>query len=76
MYNTWSKRHQIVTEEDAIRLREEFYVDFEDYLLNFVYTLCKEHHDKLHKAFGADPPPTTVAKQRSWLETRRNTFGS
>lgn len=58
--------------EEVMAMRDEFYKVHWNELVVDVLTLCNTHHKALHKVYGAQPPLSTAAKQRVWVERIRD----
>lgn len=58
--------------EEVMAMRDEFYQVHWNELVVDVLTLCNTHHKALHKVYGAQPPLSTAAKQRVWVERIRD----
>lgn len=62
--------------EEVMAMRDEFYQVHWNELVVDVLTLCNTHHKALHKVYGAQPPLSTAAKQRVWVERIRDRLSS
>ena len=58
--------------EEVMAMRDDFYQVHWNELVVDVLTLCNTHHKALHKVYGAQPPLSTAAKQRVWVERIRD----
>lgn len=58
--------------EEVMAMRDEFYKTHWNELVVDVLTLCNSHHKALHKVYGAQPPLSTAAKQRVWVNRIRD----
>jgi hypothetical protein len=57
----------LVTDEDAISMRDDFYKAHWNELVEDMVTLCSAHHIQLHSVYGKQPSLSTVVKQRHWV---------
>jgi hypothetical protein len=73
LLNTWSsiKNYDISTDEGILEVRDEFIEEHRKELYEDVFTLCNTHHMKLHGIYGKVPLPTSVDKQRTWIDRQR-----
>lgn len=62
--------------DDVLEHRDEFYEEHRYELLDFVVTLCKEHHKALHKVYGVEPPISTAEKQVRWVERNKAKYNA
>lgn len=69
----WQKDNNLVIETDAQALehRDTFSTRYEKELMEEAVTLCKAHHEKLHKVYGKAPPLITAKKQANWVNKQR-----
>lgn len=58
--------------DEVVAMRDDFYKAHWNELVVDVLTLCNTHHKALHKVYGAQPPLSTAAKQRVWVERIRD----
>ena len=66
---------KIETEEDILRLREEFIEEHEIELFDEAVTLCHMHHLRLHSIYGKRPKLVTAAKQKRWVLKQKDKYG-
>lgn len=76
LLNSWASRnnYDISTDEGILAVRDEFISKHHKEIYEMVYTLCNTHHVKLHSVYGKAPSPSTVEKQRLWIEKQRAKF--
>lgn len=74
LLETWCARkgYPLETDEQVIAIRDEFIAAHADELYNQVYTLCNEHHVKLHNIYGKIPNLGSAPKQHRWLQIQRD----
>lgn len=63
--------YDISTDEGILAVRDEFIETYHKELYEDVYTLCNNHHVKLHGIYGKKPPAHTVNKQVRWIELQK-----
>ena len=61
--------------ENILSFREDFIEQHWAELYDHTVTLCHEHHLKLHKIYGRNPPLSTAKKQQRWVEIQREKHG-
>lgn len=73
----WMKEQKVVieTEEDILRLREQFIADNKEKVYDHAVTLCHMHHLRLHNIYGKRPKLITAKKQEKWVEIQRTKHG-
>ena len=69
---TKAKGYDISTDEGILAVRDEFIETHRKEIYDLVYTLCNNHHVKLHGIYGKKPPKHTVDKQIRWIELQKN----
>lgn len=76
LFTKWSRKNKIVIKEvdDILACRDDFIEEHHDELYVGVVTLCKKHHQMLHKVYGPKPLLPTAEKQARWVEKQRNKF--
>lgn len=77
MWRAWCKEQDIVKVEEVdviIAARDEFIEAKWEELVNMCATLCRTHHQKLHKIYGKNPALATAPKQARWVEKQRTKF--
>ena len=77
LVNNWVNKHKldVASLEEAQELRVVFISEHMDELYIHATTLCKTHHDKLHKVYGRNPILSTAPKQARWIEKQRVKHG-
>lgn len=77
LVNTWFEKHQDrpSTEEEVFAWREKFEREHQTELYDDAATLCKEHHEKLHKIYGKNPALATAKKQARWVQKMKDKYG-
>lgn len=78
LLNTWAekKSYDISTDEGVLAIRDEFIEEHHTELYDMVYTLCNKHHVKLHGVYGKAPSPSSVDKQRRWIDLQKAKLSS
>lgn len=73
----WMKEQKVVieTEEDILRLREQFIADNKEKVYDHAVTLCHMHHLRLHNIYGKRPKLITAKKQEKWVKIQRTKHG-
>lgn len=73
LLETWAttKGYDISTDDGILAVRDEFIEQHHTEIYDLVYTLCNPHHVKLHGVFGKAPAPSSVDKQKRWLEIQK-----
>lgn len=73
MWNKWEKARgtKITTAEEIMLVRDEFIKAHWEELVNKGATLCKKHHEALHKIYGKNPSLATAEKQERWLQKQK-----
>lgn len=73
LLNTWAEKnnYDISTDEGILEVRDQFIAEHRTEIYDLVYTLCNKHHVKLHSVYGKAPEPTTVEKQKRWIEIQK-----
>ena len=73
LLNNWSdrKNYDISTDDGILAVRDEFIEEHKVELYDMVYTLCNNHHVKLHGVYGKAPAPNSTDKQRMWIEKQK-----
>lgn len=74
LFEKWCRKNKlnIKTDEDVIKIRDDFIEQHYSELYEEVATLCKFHHDKLHSVYSLKPALATASKQANWIEKQRN----
>jgi 5-methylcytosine-specific restriction endonuclease McrA len=65
---------QLETDEDVLRIRDRFISEHHCEIYEQVYTLCNQHHVRLHQVFGKAPGLLTAPKQQRWIELQRDKY--
>lgn len=78
LLETWSKKNNIdiSTDEAILAVRDEFISEHSVEIYDLVFTLCNRHHVQLHGIYGKSPQPSSVEKQRRWIELQREKYVS
>jgi hypothetical protein len=73
LLNTWAEKHNldISTDEGILEVRDRFIAEHYTEIYDMVYTLCNNHHVKLHGVYGKAPSPESVDKQARWIEIQK-----
>ncbi len=73
LLEVWSRQHDIdISSDEAIlAVRDRFITEHHVEIYDLVYTLCNRHHVQLHGIYGKSPSPSSVEKQRRWIELQR-----
>lgn len=76
LLDSWAKRLgvDISTDEAICAVRDDFITEHHSELYDLVYTLCNRHHVQLHGIYGKSPTPSSVDKQRRWIELQREKY--
>lgn len=76
LLETWTKANNIdISSDEAIlAVRDRFISEHHVEIYDLVYTLCNRHHVQLHGIYGKSPIPSSVIKQRNWIELQRNKY--
>jgi protein-tyrosine-phosphatase len=76
---SWAKQLNIdiSTDEAVLAIRDQFISEHHAEIYDLVYTLCNRHHVQLHGIYGKSPSPSSVMKQKRWIELQqeRHTTG-
>lgn len=64
----------IGTDEQVLAMRDQFYKDHWQELVEYTVTLCNTHHKLLHKLYGPEPELHTAPKQENWVKTQHEKF--
>lgn len=76
LVNKWFETHPMVTTRDEVfAWREEFESQHPVELYDEAVTLCKTHHEQLHKVYGKNPELTTAKKQARWVQRMKEKHG-
>ncbi len=70
----WAKDNNVSlgTDEEVLEIRDEFIRLHHKEIYEDVFTLCVQHHRKLHQIFGKSPPLSTSAKQIRWVQIQKD----
>jgi protein-tyrosine-phosphatase len=73
LLEVWSRKHSIdiSTDEAILAVRDDFIQEHHVEIYDLVFTLCNRHHVQLHSIYGKSPSPSSVEKQRRWIELQR-----
>lgn len=69
------KGYVLATDEQVLNIRDEFIKEHYKQLYEQVVTLCKKHHQALHKLYGGKPLLSTATKQQRWVEKQKEKYG-
>lgn len=74
LFEAWAKanKYDISTDDGVLAIRDEFILQHKKELYEEVYTLCNNHHVKLHGVYGKIPAPSTVDKQIRWIGLQKD----
>lgn len=79
LFNKWCLQNNVknITTENQIReLRVRFYEDcLPELNNNNLFTLCSEHHKRLHNLYGQTYPNYMAPKIKNWLEIQKDKHG-
>lgn len=80
LFNTWCEKNaisDITSAEEITKLRVRFAEDLKDKLSNdYLYTLCKQHHTRLHSIYGQRYSNSKTPKILRWLDIQRDKNGN
>lgn len=73
LLETWAKRGgvDISSDEAVLAIRDQFIAEHHAEIYELVYTLCNRHHVQLHGIYGKSPAPSSVLKQKRWIELQQ-----
>jgi len=73
LLETWAERkgYDITTDDGILAVRDEFIEQHHTEIYDMVYTLCNKHHLALHSVYGKAPLPSSVDKQKRWLDIQK-----
>jgi 5-methylcytosine-specific restriction endonuclease McrA len=73
LLNTWAEKNSldISTDEGILEVRDQFIEEHHTEIYDLVYTLCNKDHVRLHGIYGKAPAPSTVDKQKRWIELQK-----
>jgi 5-methylcytosine-specific restriction endonuclease McrA len=73
LLEAWLKRNKLTmnTADEAMLYREQFIAEHEKEIYEDTVTLCKKHHELLHKVYTIKPALSTAEKQKRWVERQR-----
>lgn len=76
LLNKWSKLkgYDISTDDGILAVRDEFIAEHKSEIYEAVYTLCNNHHVKLHSIYGKAPSLESAPKQSNWIEIQKAKF--
>lgn len=74
LLNTWAEKNNldISTDENILEVRDRFIEEHHTEIYDLVYTLCNRDHVRLHGVYGKAPSPSTVDKQKRWIEIQKS----
>ncbi len=69
----WAKNQGLTldTDDEVLRVRDQFIQEHHRELYDEVYTLCNRHHVQLHSVYGKSPQLSTSSRQERWIELQR-----
>jgi hypothetical protein len=73
LFDLWAKRkgYSTETDDDVLKIRDEFIDEHYNEIYVEVFTLCNKHHMALHRVYGKSPALSTAKKQISWIEKQK-----
>jgi hypothetical protein len=76
LWDKWLKDNKYIADTDAqvLELRDSFIAQHHNEIYIDVFTLCVNHHRRLHAVYGKSPPLITAKKQSGWIEIQKNKF--
>lgn len=74
LLNAWATRkdYDISTDAGILAVRDDFIADYHKEIYLDVYTLCRNHHIKLHGIYGKAPSLASALKQNNWIEIQKS----
>jgi hypothetical protein len=78
LLETWARRggFDISSDEAVLAIRDQFIAEHHAEIYELVYTLCNRHHVQLHGIYGKSPAPSSVLKQKRWIELQQEKHSS
>jgi hypothetical protein len=78
LLETWARRGgiDISSDEAVLAIRDQFIAEHHAEIYELVYTLCNRHHVQLHGIYGKSPAPSSVLKQKRWIELQHEKHSS
>lgn len=72
--SNWLRDNEIKVEtaEDAFFWRDKFIEEHQFELYEDAITLCRPHHEALHKIYGKNPKLVHSKKQARWVQRQRD----
>lgn len=73
LWTRWKLANKVsppASAEEIKSLRQLFYKDNWNEVVEDCATLCSMHHKMLHNIYGATPPLATANKQKAWVVLR------
>lgn len=76
LVSKWLEKEKIKieTSEDIIAVRDDFIGQHEYEMFEYVRTLCRDCHKRLHSIYGQKPLLSTAPKQERWIDRQRAKF--
>lgn len=76
LLDRWCQREGIKLETDSevLAIRDKFIDVHKQEIYEWVYTLCSQHHIRLHQIFGKAPDLLSAHKQQRWIELQREKY--
>lgn len=79
LFNNWCSENKIIditSEEQMLKLRVLFAEECSESLSHKnLFTLCSNHHKRLHNLYGQRYPNYLVPKVRNWLDIQKEKHG-
>ena len=79
LFNAWCDKNQIrsiTTEEQILEFRVTFAEEYADALSHEnLFTLCSDHHKRLHNIYGQRYSNHLVPKVKNWLNIQKEKHG-
>jgi len=80
LFNQWCVKNSIrniSTVEQITQLRVTFAEDCKEHLAHeHLYTLCSEHHKRLHNIYGQTYVNSMAPKIKNWIELQKVKYGN
>jgi protein-tyrosine-phosphatase len=78
LLESWAHKNNIdiSSDEQVLAIRDRFISEHHAEIYDLVYTLCNRHHVQLHGIYGKSPSPSSVSKQKRWIELQQEKVAS
>ena len=78
LLESWALKNSIdiSTDQAVLEIRDRFISEHHVEIYELVYTLCNRHHVQLHGIYGKSPSPSSVTKQKRWIELQQEKHSS